>query len=318
MANKAAPTEHIGISKRKLLNLAIILVLLYIIVPQIGKFRLSLGLIEHVRISWLVVGLALALATHLMAAASYWVLAKKPLHYIRTVVVQIAGMFANRLVPAGIGAISVNFKYLRRNHHNAGEASAVIVVNNTIGIIGHLTLLALTAIISHKAFQKLALPHIERAVYLIALAIAIILLLVALGLPKLRHLVRRNIVSIIRNIAGYSRQPRRLILAWLFLMSLTTLYVLTLIACGHAIVGLHLNFMQGLIVLTAGVAAGTVTPTPGGLVGAEAGLVAGLVACGTSSADALAVTLLYRLLTYWLPLLGGPLVLSFVERRGYI
>jgi uncharacterized protein (TIRG00374 family) len=78
------------------------------------------------------------------------------------------------------------------------------------------------------------------------------------------------------------------------------------------------SFAIVLIVLTIGVAGGTAVPTPGGLGGAEAGLTAGFVAYGLTSNRALAVTLLYRLLTYWLALVIGALAFSVARRLRYL
>jgi uncharacterized protein (TIRG00374 family) len=76
--------------------------------------------------------------------------------------------------------------------------------------------------------------------------------------------------------------------------------------------------MQALLVLTAGVAGGTLTPTPGGLLGVEAGLIAGFAAFGISTADALAAALLYRLLTYWLALVGGFIAFVYAQHAKYL
>jgi uncharacterized protein (TIRG00374 family) len=72
------------------------------------------------------------------------------------------------------------------------------------------------------------------------------------------------------------------------------------------------------LVFTFGIALGTATPTPGGLGGIEAGLVAGLIIYHVDSATALATVLLYRLLSYWLPLLVGAAALVYSQRQRYI
>jgi uncharacterized protein (TIRG00374 family) len=56
--------------------------------------------------------------------------------------------------------------------------------------------------------------------------------------------------------------------------------------------------------------------TPGGLGFVEAGLTATLVLAGVSAGDALVTTLVYRLLTFWLPLPIGALA-AFIFRRRY-
>jgi len=60
---------------------------------------------------------------------------------------------------------------------------------------------------------------------------------------------------------------------------------------------------------------GAAVPTPGGLGGIEAGILAGLIACGVPAAPALAATLIYRGLTYWAPIIPGLFVLPWVRKR---
>ena len=56
--------------------------------------------------------------------------------------------------------------------------------------------------------------------------------------------------------------------------------------------------------------------TPGGLGFVEAGLTATLALAGVSAGNALVTTLVYRLLTFWLPLPVGAIA-AFVFRRRY-
>jgi uncharacterized protein (TIRG00374 family) len=93
---------------------------------------------------------------------------------------------------------------------------------------------------------------------------------------------------------------------------LTVTYVTIFYYCTEA-VGIHLELQQVFLVFTIGMIVGTATPTPGGLVGAEAGLTGGLIAYGVQPDMALAAALLYRFLTYWLPLLPG--FITFVNIR---
>jgi uncharacterized protein (TIRG00374 family) len=73
------------------------------------------------------------------------------------------------------------------------------------------------------------------------------------------------------------------------------------------------------LVLLAFVAAsllGLLPFTPGGLGFVEAGMAATLALAGISTGDALIATLVYRLLTFWLPIPVGA-VAAFVFRRRY-
>jgi len=64
--------------------------------------------------------------------------------------------------------------------------------------------------------------------------------------------------------------------------------------------------------------ASTATPTPGGLVGAEAGLFAGFVAYGVASPTAGAAVLLYRLVTYCCRLFPGAVALLLARNSKLV
>ena len=59
------------------------------------------------------------------------------------------------------------------------------------------------------------------------------------------------------------------------------------------------------VVYFAGAIIGSAVPTPGGLGGIEAALSAGLIAVGVDSGTAVSSVLLYRIVTYWLPIPFG-------------
>ena len=226
-------------------------------------------------------------------------------------------MFANHIFPAGLGNIGVNFVYLRKNKHSNIEAGSVIAVNNVLGLLGHLTLLAIVLFITHPSSLHLHVPHVLRDFILIGLIIVVLAGLISLYSTRIRNKVKKSFNEIKHNILSYSNHRFKLLGAFLCVVSLTTLYALCLGACAKAL-GLHLNFTQSLIVLTIGVAGATLTPTPGGVIGVEAGLGAALVACGLSAAAAVALVLTYRFVTYWLAILIGLSSFIFAEKEKYI
>jgi uncharacterized protein (TIRG00374 family) len=69
------------------------------------------------------------------------------------------------------------------------------------------------------------------------------------------------------------------------------------------------------VVYLTGSAIGSLVPTPGGLGAVEAALTAGLTAAGLPGAVALSSVLLYRLLTFWLPVPIGWVALKYLERQ---
>jgi uncharacterized protein (TIRG00374 family) len=72
-----------------------------------------------------------------------------------------------------------------------------------------------------------------------------------------------------------------------------------------------------LVSLTAGAVA-TAAPTPGGVGVVEAVLLASLTGVGVPSGPALAAVLLYRLSTFWLPIVPGFVSFRVLSRRSII
>jgi uncharacterized membrane protein YbhN (UPF0104 family) len=307
--------RHIRLERKRLIILGLFLLLLYIVLPQLKAFHSSLSVIRHAQLDWVLVGFCFAFGTYLAAAGVYYVLAQQPLRYGRSVLVQLASTFANRLLPAGIGAIGVNYRYLRRMKHSSAQAAAVVAINNTVGLVGHLLLLVVAALTSTAISTNLKHHHYHIG-FGVVIMVGIIVVIIFILLIRW-HRFRQVIKNILISIKTYKLHRLKLLTAIALSIVLTSLYGLCLLACTHAI-GLHLAVAQLFIILTLGVAGGTVAPTPGGLLGAEAGLVAGLVAYGVSGADALAVALLYRLLTYWLPLVFGGVAFIVAERKQLI
>jgi uncharacterized protein (TIRG00374 family) len=82
--------------------------------------------------------------------------------------------------------------------------------------------------------------------------------------------------------------------------------------------GATLSLIQVIVVFTVGVAAASVTPTPGGIGGAEAGLAAALTGTGMTADLAISIALLYRLITYWLPIIPGFICFQYSVKKEYI
>ncbi len=87
-----------------------------------------------------------------------------------------------------------------------------------------------------------------------------------------------------------------------FAGSLTSLFALW--ASAHSL-GIDISLSQALVAYVLGNIIGGLVPTPGGIGAVEAGVYSGLLLIGVSSSEALTVTLIYRFLTYWVPIAPG-------------
>jgi undecaprenyl-diphosphatase len=299
----------------RVLVLIVFALLLYIIVPQVSSFSDSWRTLG--KADWLPVLAAsmVTVLTFFVAALTYHLLALKKLYYHRTLLVQGASAFANRILPAGLGGLTLNVQYLRKARFSTPQAIAVAGINNTLGMVGHLLLLLIVLVAAGDAVtDNIMLPawNIQWYWLLAGAGVIGLVLFVATGL-------RRSLVKALamfgRQLLVYRAHKMRVAAALGNSVVLTLLYVVIFYLSAVAL-GADLTYIQALIVFSAGMLLGTVMPTPGGLGGVEAGLAAGMVAYGHEASLALAVALLYRLITYWLPLIPG-FVIFMLTRKYY-
>lgn len=314
MAKPKPTTAAVSPMGRQVLLLIFFLLLLYVVVPRLGNFSASFAALGSARPVYVFVAVLFVTVTYCLAAATYWFVALKPqLSYRKTLLVQAASAFVNRLLPAGLGGLTLNVQYLRKQGYSTAQAAVVVGTNNLLGGLGHFLLLGIVLIASSDApSTSLQLPDVPHG--WLATIIGLGIVAVALVAFKvLRKVIYKTAGQIALYIAAYKKQPYRLLLGLLSSSLMTTCYALILYVTALSL-GADVSLLQIFVVFTVGVAAATATPTPGGLVGAEAGLTAALVAYGIDGSLALAIALLYRFLTYWLPLLPGFVVFVLIRR----
>jgi undecaprenyl-diphosphatase len=118
----------------------------------------------------------------------------------------------------------------------------------------------------------------------------------------------------VHGIAEVAKQPMKVIGLFGGSIFLTLTYILALVFAIQA-------FGGGLPVATIGAvylvgsAVATAAPTPGGIGAVEAALIAGLTAAGLDKTVAVPAVFLFRLTTFWLPVLPGWIALTRLERR---
>jgi uncharacterized protein (TIRG00374 family) len=113
------------------------------------------------------------------------------------------------------------------------------------------------------------------------------------------------------------KQPRRFLRSLAGAIGSEVLFAMGLVLCVQALGGdLQLGeaiFINILVSLFAGL-----SPAPGGIGVAEAGLAAGLKGVGIPGDTALAAVLLYRMCSYYLPPLWGWLAMRWLTKRDYL
>jgi glycosyltransferase 2 family protein len=309
------PSSFFQLNRRHLLLFAVAAVAVYVLLPQLGDFSSSWHLLSKPDPSFTALAVLLTFGTYAAGTGTYRFLAFKHLRFGRTLLVQLAAMFVNRLLPAGVGALGANFLYLRHERHKTAQAVSVVGINNLLGFTGHGILVLLTLAFFPGTSKVQTDKFTLNGTLLLEVTGVLVLMLVIAGAIFGRHKLVRALKDIRKQLASYRSRPSALIAAQGMSILLTLCNVLCLLSCAHAL-DIHLSFAAILLIFTFGVGAGAAVPTPGGLGGFEAGLAAGFVAYGIDPSRALAAALLYRLISYWLTMAAGLVAFIVCQKQG--
>ncbi|MFK4101937.1 lysylphosphatidylglycerol synthase domain-containing protein [Streptomyces sp. NPDC019531] len=257
---------------------------------------------------WLLVAATAAAATWVCSALALQGAVLRPLPPRRLVAAQFAASAANQLLPAGLGTGAVNLRFLMRCGMSAGRSATALAVKATAG---GLTRAALIAVLAAACPGVLKLPRLAAGWPALAGAgAAVSVLLTAVLWPR----CRRAMALVLTDIRTIHARPHRAAALWGGSLGFAVLHALVLIAVTRA-VALPLAPPLVALLYFAASSAAALLPTPGGLGSLDAALALALTAGGAPGVGAASAVLGYRLLTVWLPLLPGLLVLAVLVRR---
>jgi uncharacterized membrane protein YbhN (UPF0104 family) len=152
----------------------------------------------------------------------------------------------------------------------------------------------------------------------VALGVLVAAVLVVLSIPAGRRLARSRLApalgQVIPRLLDVAQKPVKLTegIGGAFLV--TAANILCLDASVRAVGG-HAALAAIAVVFLTGNALGSAVPTPGGLGAVEAALTAGLTAAGLPGAAAVTAVLIFRLVTFWLPVAIGWAALNYLQRQ---
>ena len=305
---------------RTLLAIAALAGAFYFLLPQIADVSSSWHALQHVNWAWLPVIIGLSALTY--AASAMALIGAVPGHvpFGPAVLTQGASSFINRVSPANVGGMALNARFLQKSGTSTPASVAAVGVNALAGAIMHIVLIVVFfALAGHDLTKAFKLPSASKILLILAVIIAVIG--VVLATRPGRRWTRKQLIPGVRSAAGSLRQaaasPVKLGLLFGGSALITLAYIAGLDASVQAFGGGPGLVVLGAVYLAAAALAAA-APTPGGLGAIEAALVAGLTGVGMQAGPAVSAVLLYRLATYWLPVLPGWLCWRSLQHRGYV
>lgn len=258
---------------------------------------------------WLLVAATAALGTWVSSALAQQGAVPQRLPGGRLVAAQLAASAANHVLPAGLGAGAVNLRFLMRCGLPVGRSASALAVKATAGVVVRIVLIGVLAAVCPGVLR---VPDISLGVVGVVLAV-LVLVTVLLNCP-LWPRCRRALGTVLTDIRAVHVRPHRAAALWGGSLAFAALNCLVLICVTQA-VELPLSPARVALLYLAASSAAALLPTPGGIGSLDAALVFALTASGTTASAAASVVLGYRLLTVWLPLIPGLLVLGVLVRR---
>lgn len=289
----------------------------YLVLSQLSQINL-ITVITSAHWGWGGVALVAAAASYLAAASMLRGFVPEQLPFGRTVLVQLASSFVKLVAPAAVGGVAINTRYLQKRGIPAGQAVASVGASQLIGLASHILLLVLSGYLTGTQAAPSLTP--SRGILISLLAAAVVMVII-LAVPPLRRMLSTRVRSlfsgVVPRLLDVLQSPAKIIEAVTGTVLVTVSFVICLAACVKAFGG-ELSITAVAVVFLAGNAIGSAAPTPGGLGAVELSLTAGLTVAGLPQPVAASAVLLFRLMTFWLPVLPGWASFTWLQRNDQL
>ena len=306
--------------RRMILMVLIVVGATYFLLPQFADLPDILRQVRDANWAWAPLILLMSLLTYVGASAALLGAVPSRLPAGPIVVGQVASEFASKLAPAGVGGMALNVRLLQKQGVDRAVAVSGVGLDTVAGVVGHLSLIGVFIVWAGRdAFGGLHVPDV-RWFWLGAL-VAAMLVAIGFAVPYTRRIFTQRLLPVVRRafdgVGEVVRRPAKLGLLVGGSIFTTVSYLLALYFCVVAFGGGVPLATVGAIYLV-GSAVANAAPTPGGLGAMEAALIGGLVAAGLDNTVAVPAVFLFRLATFWLPILPGWLSFHWLQRHAYV
>ncbi|WP_051571344.1 lysylphosphatidylglycerol synthase transmembrane domain-containing protein [Cryptosporangium arvum] len=314
------PPEPVRLERlrpRTIISVVALTAAAYVLLDQIAGLDL-VAVITTADWRWLAVAVLLGAVRFVGAAVALTGFVAEKLRFARTFLVQIASSFLGLVAPAGVGGAALNVRYLQQAGVPAAAAVAAVALWQ-IGTVAVTVLLLIVVglIAGNDQARSLEVPDSALITLGVIMAVVAAVFMVPMGRRFLLARLRPYLAQITPRLASVFTRPARLGAGVFGTILQSVATVLVMSACIEGFGG-SLSWSVVAVVVLAGTALGSAAPTPGGLGAVEAVLSAGLTAGGLDGATAVSSVLLFRLLTFWLPVLPGWLAFTFLSRKQLV
>ncbi len=293
-------------------------VAVWALVPQLLGAGDVWGLISRANWGWALMAVLLSAFTYVAAALAFAGSLPDPVPLGPNVEVQLATSFV--AVAATAASMALTARFLQKRGIDLAGAIAAVGVNTVAGVVVHLSLLGVfIGFGGTKILDQFELPSMS--LFGLIMAVVVVVIGVALLIPVVRRVARQHVVPPVqrswRGLSDIARNPTKLAELFGGSAGITLGYILALAASAQAF-GSELSIITIALVYLIGSVVSSAAPTPGGIGAVEATLIAGFTSAGMRADVAFGSVMLFRVATFWLPLVPGWFSYERLQHEGAI
>ena len=310
----AEPARLNRFSTRTVLMAVVALVAVWTLLAQLDFQQVSAA-VSQANIWWMLAALSFSVATYVGAGLTLVAFSPERLSLWRSTEVHLASAVVSLVAPAGVGGAAINLRFLNRKGVPTAVGVATVALVQVVQFVVTVVLLVVLAAMTGQS-TGLTLPS---GWVLVAAGAIVIVAAVILTIPKARSWAWAKIDPTYRQVwprlVWVMSNPMRLAMGVGGALMLTLSYILSFSASLWAF-GYTVPFAVLAITYLASNTVGSIVPSPGGIGPVELALTAGLVAAGVPYGVALSTAIVYRLVTFWIPIPVGWLSLQRLQKVG--
>ena len=267
--------------------------------------------------TWLLFALAVAPLVQIFGAFSTIGAALMAVRYGPVLQLQFAIQFIALAVPSSAARIAVSVRFFQRAGAPTATAVAIGAIDSVSGFLIQAAILGIIAL-ANLVTLDLSLSGSDvtfSGKFLVIGAIVLVILAVAAVLiPRVRRMIAPHLTEA-KESARVLRQPVKLLQLFGGNFAAQLMLAVVLGLCVRAF-GEHATLAELLLVNTMTSLFSGIMPVPGGIGVTEAAMTTLLIGVGIPESPAIAATLAYRIITFYLPPLWGVVSMRSLKRHG--
>ena len=313
-------TKVRNISKRDLLLTGLMALATYALIQQITNidFTEVWNAIKSADLVWFMLAFFVAQLILVPNATSMMSAVTAPIPFKPTLILQSAIQFIGLAVPSTASRVATNVAYLKKFKGPYVTAITQGALDSFTGFLVQMTILVIAIIFGDV---NLNLKNNINTDWVIVLSIAGGIILIGLIVLYNAKTLRLKLINILKDVIGsfsiLAEHPIRLVT--LFGSNLLSQLVLgtTMVITAQAF-GVDISIATALVIVVSATLLGGIAPVPGGIGVQEAIISAGLVSAGVDQSSAYAMTVSYRLFTFFLPPIWGAFSFRWLTKNKFI